>query len=677
MFVNMFWKKFFNLYISKHIVYKNHILENPKHNNTQLMMQIDSSNLDALSVKILPQNFDLKLQEKNTSKSDVLLPCRFEVRVDNTRDELLSDASKAILSDRYLLEGETYQTMFARVATHYAEDEGHAQRLYDYMSKLWFMPATPVLSNGGTTRGLPISCFLNEVNDNLKSIVETWNENAWLAACGGGIGTYWGNVRSIGEKVRGNGKTSGIIPFVCVQDSLCLAISQGNLRRGSSAVFLPIHHPEIEEFIEIRKPTGGDYNRKALNLHHGVIITDDFMKAVEEDKEWNLISPANGAVVSTLKARELWIRLLIARIETGEPYMIFIDSVNNALPETYKKFGLKVKTSNLCSEIMLTTGTDHLKNERTAVCCLSSLNIEEYDDWKDDQNFIMDVMKFLDNVLQDFIDNASPEHAKAIYAAKRERSIGLGVMGFHSFLQSKKVPMDSLMAKVWNKKIFAYIKNEADKASKILAVEKGPCLDAIECGINERFTHKMAIAPTASISIIAGNSSPGIEPYAANVYTQKTLSGSFSMQNKNLKKLLVDKGYNTEDVWSSIMKHEGSVQHLDFLTQDEKDIFKTAFEIDQITLVDLAADRTPFICQATSLNLFLPANIHKKYLHKIHFRAWKKGVKSLYYSRSKSIQRAETGYSHHSKLGDAQEALMKSMEKAGMENKYDECTACQ
>lgn len=630
------------------------------------MMQIENFIPTKINGHVM---INMNVEEKKDK--NVLIPQKFNIVIDNSRDALLSDASKAVLSDRYLLEGETYQMMFARVASHYGDNEAHAQRLYDYISKLWFMPATPVLSNGGTTRGLPISCFLNEVNDNLKSIVNTWNENAWLAACGGGIGTYWGNVRSIGEKVRGNGKTSGIVPFVCVQDSLSLAISQGNLRRGSSAVYLPISHPEIEEFIEIRKPTGGDYNRKALNLHHGVVINNDFMEAVENDLNWNLVSPATNEVVSTIKARDLWIRLLTARIETGEPYIIYMDHVNDGNPEIYKKLGLSVKTSNLCSEIVLATGTDHMKNERTAVCCLSSVNLEEYDHWKDNDEFIIDIMRFLDNVLQDFIDNASPDHAKAVYAAKRGRSVGLGVMGFHSFLQSKKVPIDSLLAKSWNKKIFQYIKSEADRASKILAVEKGSCPDAIQCGINERFTHKIAIAPTASISIIAGNSSPGIEPYAANAYTQKTLTGSFAMQNKHLVKLLSEKGQNTKEVWSSIMKHEGSVQHFDFLTDDEKEVFKTAFEIDQIALIDLAADRTPYICQATSLNIFLPANVHKKLLHDIHMRAWKKGVKSLYYLRSRSVQRAESGYDHHSKINE----LSKSVRN--MDDKYDECTVCQ
>ena len=365
------------------------------------------------------------------SMSAILHEKKYEVTLDHSRDSLLTDFGKAVLLDRYLIEGETFQDLFARVASYYADDQNHAERLYTYISKLWFMPATPILSNGGTKRGLAISCFLNEVTDNLKGIVDSWNENVWLAALGGGIGTYCGNVRSIGEKVRGNGKTSGIIPFIGVQDRLTLAISQGSLRRGSSAVYLPVCHPEIEEFIEIRRPTGGDPNRKSLNLHHGVVISDAFMEAVINDDPWELKSPADRSVMSIIKARDLWIRILLARIETGEPYMLFIDRVNENRPELYKKLGLSVKTSNLCSEITLATGADHLNNERTAVCCLSSLNLEYYEDWSKDKNFILDVMKFLDNVLQDFIDNAPDYHKKAKYSAMRERSVGLGVMGLH------------------------------------------------------------------------------------------------------------------------------------------------------------------------------------------------------------------------------------------------------
>lgn len=564
------------------------------------------------------------------------------VTIDRSRDAKLTSFGKAVLDDRYLMPGESYQDLFARVAIHYADDSAHAQRIYDYISQLWFMPATPILSNGGTKRGLPISCFLNEATDSLDGIVSLWNENVWLAANGGGIGSFWGNLRSIGEKVRGNGKTSGVVPFIRVMDSMTLAISQGSLRRGSAAVYLPVSHPEIEEFIEIRRPTGGDPNRKALNLHNAVLISDDFMRAVEADAQWALTSPKDGAVIRTVSARALWIRILTARIETGEPYIIFIDTVNAAIPEHHKLAGLRVKTSNLCSEITLPTGIDQFGKERTAVCCLSSLNIETYDEWANHPMLIEDVMRFLDNVLQDFIDTAPDSMARAKYSAMRERSVGLGVMGFHSFLQSKMIPFESVMAKVWNKKIFQNIKEQVDQASKLLAAERGPCPDAADYGIQERFSNKMAIAPTASISIICGGSSPGIEPIAANSYTHKTLSGSFTVRNPYLEKLLAKYGRNNEDVWSGISVSGGSVQHLDFLTQQEKDVFKTAFELDQRWLIDLSADRTPYICQAQSLNIFLAGNVHKKVLHDIHFEAWKKGVKSLYYCRSMSIQRADT-----------------------------------
>jgi ribonucleoside-diphosphate reductase alpha chain len=597
------------------------------------------------------------------------------VQIDRSRDEYLTTFGKATMDDRYLLPEESYQDLFARPAMYYADDSQHAQRLYDYISKLWFMPATPVLSNGGTNRGLPISCFLNETNDALGDIVSLWNENVWLASLGGGIGSYWGNVRSIGEKVGRNGKTSGIVPFIRVMDSLTLAISQGSLRRGSAAIYLPIWHPEIEEFIEIRRPTGGDPNRKALNLHHGVLVTNKFMQAVEQDDDWALKSPKDGHVVDRVKARDLWIRLLTARIETGEPYIVYIDHVNDQIPDHHKMAGLNVKMSNLCSEITLPTGMDHLGNERTAVCCLSSLNLEKFDEWQDHPTFIEDIMRFLDNVLTDFINKAPDSMKRAKYAAMRERSVGLGVMGFHSFLQSKMIPMESVMAKVWNRRMFQQIKRQADDASVKLAEERGACPDAADYGIMERFSNKMAIAPTASISIICGGASPGIEPVAANAYTHKTLSGSFPVRNKFLEALLEEKGQNTEDIWSSITTNEGSVQHLDFLSDDEKDVFKTAFEIDQRWLIDHAGDRAPFICQAQSLNIFLPASVHKADLHRIHWEAWKKGVKSLYYCRSKSIQRAESHASWQRTKGaeDAEAALV----AAAKENEYEECLACQ
>lgn len=598
------------------------------------------------------------------------------VQIDRSRDEKLTEFGKATLTDRYLMPGEQYQDLFARVAMYYGDDSAHAQRIYDYISKLWFMPATPVLSNGGTNRGLPISCFLNETGDSLEDIVSLWNENVWLASLGGGIGSYWGNVRSIGEKVGRNGKTSGIVPFIRVMDSLTLAISQGSLRRGSAAIYLPVWHPEIEEFVEIRRPTGGDPNRKALNLHHGILIPNRFMEAVQNDEEWALKSPKDNSVVDKVSARDLWIRILTARIETGEPYLIFIDHVNDAIPDHHKMAGLNVKMSNLCSEITLPTGKDHLGNDRTAVCCLSSLNLETFEEWQDHPTFIEDVMRFLDNVLSDFIEKAPDSMRRAKYAAMRERSVGLGVMGYHSFLQSKMIPMEGVMAKVWNRRMFQHIKRQADDASVKLAHERGACPDAADYGIMERFSNKMAIAPTASISIICGGASPGIEPAAANAYTHKTLSGSFPVKNYYLEKILKERGKNTDEIWSSIFTNEGSVQHLDFLSQEEKDVFKTAFEIDQRWIVEHAADRTPFVCQAQSVNIFLPANVDKTDLHRIHWEAWKKGCKSLYYCRSKSIQRAESDASW--KRAQAGEKTTEAVQGVlGEGNKYEECLACQ
>ena len=597
------------------------------------------------------------------------------IKIDRSRDANLTDFGKATLSDRYVGENESFQDLFARVASHYADDNLHAQRLYNYISNLWFMPATPVLSNGGTNRGLPISCFLNEAGDSLDGILDLWSENVWLAARGGGIGSYWGNLRSIGEKIGRVGKTSGIIPFIKVMDSLTMAISQGSLRRGSAACYLPIDHPEIEEFIEMRRPTGGDPNRKALNLHHGVLITDSFMRAVEMDEQWALKSPKNGIVQSTVSARNLWIRLLTARIETGEPYIIFIDTVNRQIPQHHKLAGLTVKTSNLCSEITLPTGLDKEGRDRTAVCCLSSLNIEKYDEWKEDENFVGDVMRFLDNVLTDFIEKAPEEFSDATYSALRERSVGLGVMGLHSYFQKKMIPLESVMSKVWNKKIFENIQKKVDQSSKDLADERGACLDAADYGLKERFSNKTAIAPTASISIICGGTSPGVEPIAANSYTHKTLSGSFNVRNKYLKKLLAKHNKDNDEVWSSITTNQGSVSHLDFLTKEEKDVFKTAFELDQKWIVELGADRTPHISQAQSINIFLPADVHKKELHQIHFQAWKKGLKSLYYCRSKSIQRAENINDANST--DITANVYKSKEQQNQETEYEECLSCQ
>ena len=591
------------------------------------------------------------------------------IKIDRSKDAKLTDFGKATLSDRYLGQNESYQDLFARVASIYSDNNLHAQRIYNYISNLWFMPATPILSNGGTERGLPISCFLNEAGDSLGGILDLWSENVWLAAKGGGIGSYWGNLRSIGEKIGRVGKTSGIIPFIKVMDSLTMAISQGSLRRGSAACYLPIDHPEIEEFIEMRRPTGGDPNRKALNLHHGVLVTDAFMRAVETNSEWALKSPKDGIVQTTIPARNLWIRLLTARVETGEPYIIFIDTVNRLIPQHHKLAGLNVKTSNLCSEITLPTGLDKEGNDRTAVCCLSSLNLETFEEWKEDPNFIEDVMRFLDNVLSDFINRAPDSFKDAKYAATRERSVGLGVMGFHSFLQKNSIPIESVMSKVWNNKIFKHIQTNVDLSSKKLAEERGSCPDAEEYGFKERFSNKTAIAPTASISIICGGASPGIEPVAANSYTHKTLSGSYNVRNRYLKKILEKNGKDNAETWSSITTNQGSVVHLDFLTDHEKKVFKTAFELDQKWIIELGADRTSYISQAQSINIFLPADVHKKELHQIHFQAWKKGLKSLYYCRSKSIQRAENVNNGLST------AVLKNEEKE--ENNYEECLSCQ
>ncbi len=598
------------------------------------------------------------------------------IKIDRSRDNKLTDFGRATLADRYLGQNESFQDLFARVASTFSDNNLHAQRLYNYISNLWFMPATPVLSNGGTERGLPISCFLNEAGDSLEGILGLWSENVWLAARGGGIGSYWGNLRSIGEKIGKVGKTSGIIPFIKVMDSLTLAISQGSLRRGSAACYLPIDHPEIEEFIEMRRPTGGDVNRRSLNLHHGVLVSDDFMRAVETDDQWALRSPKDRSVQSKISARNLWIRLLTARVETGEPYIIYIDTVNRQIPQHHKLAGLKVKTSNLCSEITLPTGEDNYGKDRTAVCCLSSLNLETYDEWKDDTQFIEDVMRFLDNVMSDFINRAPDSFKNAKYSAMRERSVGLGVMGLHSFFQQKNIPFGSVMSKVWNQKIFNHIQKKADEASVKLAEERGSCPDAEEYGVKERFSNKTAIAPTASISIICGGASPGIEPVAANSYTHKTLSGSYNVRNKYLAKVLEKYGKNTDEIWSTITTNQGSVSHLDFLTLEEKETFKTAFEIDQKWIVELGADRTPNISQAQSINIFVPADIHKKDLHQIHFQAWKKGLKSLYYCRSKSIQRAENVNTGSSK--DVTKNVYKNIKESNNEeNKYEECLSCQ
>ncbi len=606
-----------------------------------------------------------KLEDKKLKLNDE------QLKTESSRDNFLTDFGKATLVDRYLLPGEKFQDMFMRVAKCYSDNDSHAQRIYNYISKLWFMPATPILSNGGAKRGLPISCFLNTVHDSLDGILSTWGENVWLASNGGGIGTYWGEVRSIGETVKKSGQTSGIIPFVRVMDSLTLAISQGSLRRGSAACYLDIHHPEIEEFLEIRKPSG-DFNRKSLNLHHGINITDEFMECVKHNKEFCLKSPKTNETLRKVNARELWQKILETRMQTGEPYLVFMDTVNKNMAKHQQKLGMKVRTSNLCSEIMLHTGLDHHGKDRTAVCCLSSVNLEKWDEWSGEINFIEDIMRFLDNVLDDFIQNAPDSMKNAIYSAKMERSVGLGAMGFHSFLQKKGVPFESAVAKSWNSKFFKHLKKEADKASLILAMERGPCPDASELGVKARFSHKLAIAPTASISIICGGTSACVEPIPANIYTHKTLSGSFTVKNKYLENLLDSKGLNSEKIWQSILENDGSIAHLKELSEDEKAVFKTAFEIDQRWIVEMAADRTPYICQSQSINLYLSADIDKWDLMMLHWKAWELGIKSLYYCRSKSIQRA-------SYAGVEADNTKQWPSKNIVEEKtdYEECLSCQ
>jgi ribonucleoside-diphosphate reductase alpha chain len=594
--------------------------------------------------------------------------------LNNARDANLTEFGKVTLQDRYLLPGESYQRLFGRVAAAYSKSQEHAQRLYDYMSKLWFMPATPVLSNGGTDRGMPISCFLNSVEDSLEGISETWNENVWLAARGGGIGTYWGNVRSIGEKIGEVGETSGVIPFIKVQDSLTLGISQGSLRRGSAAVYLDVDHPEIEEFIEIRLPTG-DPNRRSLNIHHGVNISDAFMEAVKAGDMWDLKSPRTGEVVKSVPARNIWTKMLQTRLKSGEPYMLFVDTVNRAIPEHQKQLGLKVTQSNLCSEITLPTGIDHLGNDRTAVCCLSSLNAEKFFEWEGDSQFLSDVLLFADEVLQDFIDRTDgvTGFEKARYSAMRERSIGIGLMGFHSLLQSMNVPMEGPIAKSMNRKIWRWMKETGDQVNLVAGHKYGPCPDAEDAGLSKRWSNMFSIAPTASISIICGTTSPCIEPFSTNIFTQKTLSGSFTVKNKYLDALLRERAEEVghddawvEGSWQIILADEGSVRKIAELSDLEKDVFKTAFEIDQRWLLEHAADRAPFICQAASNNLFLPGDVNARDLHYLHFGAWEKGIKSLYYCRSKSIQRA-TSVGH----------VAGEMPEPEQQTQYDVCLACQ
>ena len=586
--------------------------------------------------------------------------------IDYKRDNYLSDFSHKTLEDRYLIKGEdSPQDAFARAAVAFSDNNEHAQRLYDYASKLWFMFSTPILSNGGTARGLPISCFLNYIEDSREGLTAHYTENAFLSSVGGGVGGSWSAVRSVGSKTSNGSESTGVIPFIKVVDAEMLAFSQGITRRGSYAAYLDISHPEVEEFLDVRKPTGGDVNRKSVNLHHGILISDDFMELIENatkipgfDDSWDLIDPHTHKVIKTVSAKTLWVNLIQNRVETGEPYIMFQDTVQKALPNCQADKGLKVNHSNLCSEITLATGRD-----RTAVCCLSSVNLEEYSSWSTNPYFIPDLIRMLDNVIEHFIRNAPPQLIKAVYSAKQERSLGLGAMGFHAYLQRHNIPFESAMAKSKNMQMFQHIKKEAKNATQTLAMERGEAPDALGYGV--RNVHLLAVAPNASSSIICGNTSPSIEPYRANAFVQKTKSGSSLLKNEYLEHILQELGQDTDEVWKSIITNKGSIQHLEFLDDWTKDVFKTAVEIDQRWVIDMAADRQKEICQSQSLNVFFPANVSKQELHAVHMMAWKKKVKTLYYLRSEAVKRAET-------VSDEalREIIFDSMEEEG-------CLACE
>lgn len=590
------------------------------------------------------------------------------INLDYTRNKKLTFFGLETMRDRYFLKDakgqicEDPQSFFARVATGVARgDKELAQNLYDLMSKNWFMPATPVLVNSATSRGAPISCFLNTVGDSISDIFKTYEENAFLAKGGGGIGTDWSRVRGHNSKLSTGGTSSGTIPFLKVMDSATLAVSQGNTRRGAAAVYMRIDHPDIEEFVDIRRPTGGDENRRCLNIHHGVSVTDEFMRAVKAKTKFDLRCPHTAEVTKTIDAFDLWKKLLKNRVETGEPYLLFLDTVNRAVPEHHKEKGLFVNQSNLCSEITLPTNRD-----RTAVCCLGSLNLERYDEWEEHRtSVIYTAVKALDNVLDNFIQKVdSRDYKRAVSSALQERSIGLGVMGYHGMFMKRGIPFESIQARALNKIVFKNINEAAIKASEQLAIERGPCPD----GGNRRNSYVMAIAPTANISVICGGASPCIEPVAGNAYLQKTLSGSFLVKNVFLEKLLKSKNQNNNDTWRTIIDHKGSVQHLEFLSDEEKSVFKTAYELNMMEVVQQAGDRQQYICQAQSLNVFLRSPISGKYLSELHIKAHEVGVKSMYYLRSESVIEAD-------KIDSS--SVRRQVGAVANTNNFEECTMCQ
>lgn len=560
---------------------------------------------------------------------------KFKVNIDLSRDALFDELGIQRLRESYMREEEVSpQERFAYVSESFASNQDHAQRLYEYSSKHWLSYSTPILSFGRSKRGLPISCFLNYMDDSAEGLVDNLSETNWLSMFGGGVGVHVG-IRNSDDK------STGVMPHLKIYDASSLAYRQGRTRRGSYAAYLDIHHPDIIQFLEMRKPTG-DQNVRTLNLHHGINITDEFMTIIEKsmkdpdfDDSFQLKNPATGEVVDTVSAKYLWQKILDLRMQTGEPYLVFIDTANKALPNWLSEKGLKINGSNLCTEIFLPTN-----EKRTAVCCLSSLNLEYYDQWKNDKQFILDVMEMLDNVLQYFIDKAPSTIARAKYSAMMERSIGIGTLGFHAFLQKKGIAIDGVMAKSYNNEIFKHIHSSCLLADAVLVKQRGSCIDAGHGNISRRFSHHTAIAPNASSSLIMGNTSPSVEPYRANVFRQDTLSGAFVYKNRFLKAQLAALGMDNDDVWASIISNEGSVQHLDIPDQ-VKEVFKTAMEIDQRWLVELAADRQKYIDQGQSINLFFPANVSIKYLHAIHFLAWKSGLKSLYYLRSEKVRKAD------------------------------------
>ena len=562
------------------------------------------------------------------------------ITVDYSRDGLFDDLGIKRLQESYMKEDEASpQERFAYVSSVFGSNPDHAQRLYDYSSRHWLSYSTPILSFGRSKRGLPISCFLPYLDDSAEGLVSTLSEVNWLSMLGGGVGIGMG-IRSADDK------SVGIMPHLRTYDASSLAYRQGRTRRGSYAAYLDVSHPDILIFLDMRKPTG-DPNMRALNLHHGINITDDFMQLIEKsmldknfDDTWPLKDPHSGEVKDTISARELWQRILEMRMQTGEPYIHYIDASNRAMPEFQKKLGLKIRQSNLCSEIILPTN-----KERTAVCCLSSLNLEYYDEWKNDEQFLKDVAEMLDNVLQYFIDHAPDSIGRARFSAQRERSIGIGALGWHAYLQRNNIPWESAMAVGRNNQIFKHIRSKLDVANQELGAERGEAPDAQ--GTGQRFSHLMAIAPNASSSIIMGNTSPSIEPLRANAYRQDTLSGSSLNKNKWLDAIIKEKcdanaKLDYKEIWSSIIANDGSVQHLDtVLDQWQRDVFKTAMEIDQRWLVQHGADRQQYIDQAQSLNLFFRPDANVKYIHAVHFQAWKSGLKTLYYCRSEKIGKAD------------------------------------